>query len=125
MSDRVVSVRLQAKVEGFTAGMRKAKASVDDLTKADVPKSTKAFKDLANKAALAGAAVAAGLGLAVKRFADFDQAMSAVKANSGATGAELESLRAHGDQVGCRLAVLRDGGRAGHQRARQGRREVD
>lgn len=34
MADKVVSVTLKAKVDGFTAGMQKAKASVDDLTKA-------------------------------------------------------------------------------------------
>ena len=100
MAEKVVSVRLQARVEGFTAGMRKAKASVDDLTKADVPKATKAFKDLANGAALAGTAIAVGLGVAVKRFADFDKAMSAVKANTGATTTELESLRAAAIQLG-------------------------
>ena len=93
MAEKVVSVRLQARVEGFTAGMRKAKASVDDLTKADVPKAAAGYKDLANKAALAGTAIAVGLGVAVKRFAEFDSAMSAVRANTGATGDELESLR--------------------------------
>jgi TP901 family phage tail tape measure protein len=93
MAEKVVSVRLQARVEGFTAGMRKAKASVDDLTKADVPKAAAGYKDLANKAALAGAAIAVGIGVAVKRFADFDKAMSAVAANSGAAAGELEQLR--------------------------------
>ena len=100
MAEKVVSVRLRAEVAGFTAGMRKAKASVDDLTKADVPKAAKGYKDLADKAAVAGAAMAVGLGLAVKRFADFDKAMSAVKANSGATGAELERLRAAAIKLG-------------------------
>lgn len=93
MAEKVVSVRLQARVEGFTAGMRKAKASVDDLTRADVPKAAKGYADLANKAALAGAAISVGLGVAVKRFADFDKAMSAVAANTGAAGEELEALR--------------------------------
>ena len=93
MADKVVGVVLRAKVEGFVAGMHKAKASVDDLTKAATPKKADAFKAMADKAAIAGVAVAAGIGVAVKRFADFDKAMSAVQANSGATGAELESLR--------------------------------
>lgn len=90
---KVVSVELRAKVEGFTAGMRSAKKSVDDLTKADVPKAARGFKDLSDKAALAGAAMAVGLGVAVKRFADFDSAMSAVKANVGGTVEEMERLR--------------------------------
>ena len=100
MAEKVVSVRLQARVEGFTAGMRKAKASVDDLTKADVPKAARGYSDLANKAALAGAAIGVGLGVAVKRFADFDKAMSAVRANTGATGDELEALRASALKLG-------------------------
>lgn len=100
MAEKVVSVRLQARVEGFTAGMRKAKASVDDLTKADVPKAARGYKDLADKAALAGAAVAVGLGVAVKRFADFDSAMSAVKANVGGTAEEMDRLREAALQLG-------------------------
>jgi TP901 family phage tail tape measure protein len=100
VAEKVVSVRLQARVEGFTAGMRKAKASVDDLTKADVPKAAKGYSDLANKAALAGAAIAVGLGAAVKRFADFDKAMSAVAANTGAAGEELEALRQSAIKLG-------------------------
>ena len=93
MAEKVVSVRLRANVEGFTAGMAKARKSVDDLTKADVPKAAKGYADLSNKAALAGAAIAVGLGVAVKRFADFDAAMSAVKANVGGTVSEMEMLR--------------------------------
>ena len=103
MAEKVVSVKLQARVEGFTAGMRKARASVDELTKADVPKAAKGFKDLGDKAALAGAAIAVGLGVAVKRFADFDSATSAVRANSGATADEMETLRSGGFDPWCGL----------------------
>ena len=90
---KVVSVALEAKVQGFISGMRSAKASVDDLTAAAAPNKQTAFDDLSNKAAVAGGAIAVGLGVAVKKFAEFDSAMSAVQANSGSTGAELESLR--------------------------------
>jgi TP901 family phage tail tape measure protein len=93
VAEKVVSVRLQARVEGFTAGMQKAKASVDDLTKAAAPSKADAFGKMADKAALAGLGVATAVGVAVKRFADFDEAMSAVRANSGATGASLDALR--------------------------------
>ena len=93
MAEKVVSVRLQANVQGFTAGMSKAKASVDDLTKAAAPSKADAFGKMADKAALAGLGVATAVGVAVKRFADFDQAMSAVKANSDATGESLDALR--------------------------------
>ncbi len=93
MAEKVVSVKLQAKVDGFVSSMRSAKSSVDDLTKADIQKPAAAFSDLSNKAAIAGVAVAAGIGLAVKRFAEFDAAMSAVQASTGATGEQLDALR--------------------------------
>src|SRR5690242_9063956 len=73
--------------------MSKAKASVDDLTKAAAPSKADAFGKMADKAALAGLGVAAAVGVAVTKFADFDQAMSAVKANSGAAGKSLDDLR--------------------------------
>jgi TP901 family phage tail tape measure protein len=98
--ERVVSVRLEARVEGAVAGFRKAKAAVDDLTKAASPTKAEGFKNLSDKAALAGVGIATAMGLAAKRFADFDQSMSAVKANSGATGKELENLRSLAVKLG-------------------------
>lgn len=94
MAQKVVSVKLQAQVEGFTAGMRRAKASADDLTKASAKFDKQdAFGNMAGKAAIAGVGVATAVGVAVKRFADFDVAMSGVAANSGATGTALNALR--------------------------------
>lgn len=94
MAGKVVSVVLQAQTSGFVAGMRNAKASVDDLTRSTEAVSKQdAFAAMSGKAALAGGAIAVGLGVAVKKFAEFDSAMSAVAANSGASGAELDKLR--------------------------------
>lgn len=93
MTQKVVSVKLQAQVAGFVGGMQKAKASVDDLTKAAAPSKAAAFEGFANKAAVAGLGIATAVGAAVKRFADFDATMSAVQANSGATGKTLDDLR--------------------------------
>ena len=100
MPERVVSVALRAKVDGFVSGMKVARKSVDDLTKAAAPSKNDAFSSLANKAAIAGVGIATAVGVAVKRFADFDQAMSAVRANSGSTGAELDALRAAAIKLG-------------------------
>lgn len=86
-------MKVGAKVDGAVAGLRKVKAGVDDLTKADLQKPSKAFDSIANKSALMGGAILLGVGKAVSSFADFDQAMSAVAANSGATGDALNSLR--------------------------------
>jgi TP901 family phage tail tape measure protein len=100
VADRSIVVRLKAQVDDFTKGMAKAKASVDDLTKADVKKSSDAFSGLANKAALAGAGIAVGIGFAVKSFMDFDKQMSAAAAATDTTGAALDALRAAAIKAG-------------------------
>src|SRR5690242_7720471 len=100
VADRSIVVRLKADVAGFKANIASAKKSVDDLTKPDTKKPAKAFGDLANKGALMGGVIALGIGKAVSSFADFDQAMSAVAANSGATGAALDGLRDKAMQLG-------------------------
>ena len=100
MAERSIVVKLRADVAGFKANIASAKKSVDDLTKPDTKKPQKAFDDLANKGALMGGAIALGVGKAVSSFVEFDAAMSGVAANSGATGAELESLRQKAMQLG-------------------------
>lgn len=99
-AERTVYVKVGAKVDGAVAGLRKVKASVDDLTKANIQKPQKAFDDLANKGALMGGVVALGIGKAISSFADFDKAMSGVAANSGAAGAQLDALREKAIQLG-------------------------
>ena len=47
-----------------------------------------------------GAAMAAPFGFAIKKLMDFDDAMSAVKARSGATAAEFMTLRDHAKKLG-------------------------
>ncbi|MGO0714986.1 phage tail tape measure protein [Bacillus subtilis] len=56
---------------------------------------------LVQKASLAvGAAVATGIGVSVKKAADFEAAMSNVKAISGATGQEFEDLKNIASKMG-------------------------
>jgi TP901 family phage tail tape measure protein len=52
-----------------------------------------AFHNLGQTATMAGVAMVAGFGLAVKAAADFDKSMSKVAAVSGAAGKELGALR--------------------------------
>lgn len=85
------------KAAGDDAG--KAKGGISSLSEA-IRDNRGAWDDLSNKAAVGGLAIAAGIGVAVKRFADFDAAMSAVQANSGSTGAELDALREAAIQLG-------------------------
>lgn len=62
------------------------------------------LQKMGNQAGVAGLAVAAGLGLAVKSAADFEQRLSAVKAVSGATGAEMDAIRDKAMQLGADTA---------------------
>lgn len=90
-----ISTVLEVDASKAAAGFREAEKAAGQYA-GGLDKATKrqaAFDDVAGKAALAGVAVAGGLALAVKRFADFDAAMSGVAANTGAAGAEMDKLR--------------------------------
>lgn len=95
LSDRTVAVTLTAKVGGFVDGLTKARGSVDDLAKAGtkVNDTGTAVGNLGTKAALLGGAVALGVGVAIKSFADFDKQMSAAGAATQSTGLDLDALR--------------------------------
>lgn len=96
MAVRTVSVVLQAKISDYQAKMSAASRATSDLA-ANVDKATgrtkEGFATLGRVGVAAGAAVAAGLGLAVKTMADFDSQMAQVKTLSHATAAEMTSLR--------------------------------
>jgi TP901 family phage tail tape measure protein len=99
MADRSVRVILSVVSSGFSAGMAKASADTKALTstlethKAQVDK-------LSTGSLLAGAAIAAGIGVAVKAYAEFDQAMSRVSATGADAKANLVELRAAALQAG-------------------------
>jgi len=93
---RSVETTFTANVSGYLAGVSKMQASTVSLAQSagkSMQANAAGWDKISNAAAVGSVAIAAGIGLAVKRFADFDQAMSAVAANSGAVGAELASLR--------------------------------
>lgn len=58
------------------------------------------LQNIGNTAAVAGAAIAAGFGLAVNTAANFEARMSAVKAVSGASAAEMDQLTKKALQLG-------------------------
>ncbi len=97
MADRTTKVRLLAEVNGYVAGMeRAAKATremADDST-AKLAQQREGFEQLGRTSLAFGAIAAIGVGLAVKRFADFDQAMSNVQAATQESTANMEQLRA-------------------------------
>lgn len=96
MADRTVKVSLVAQVSGYVAGMdaaaRKTREFSNDST-ARLAAQRAAFQDLGRVGLVAGAAIAVGLAVAVRKFAEFDQAMSNVAAVTDATTGEMLALR--------------------------------
>lgn len=102
MVDRSVKVRLDAEVSGYVSAMGRAEQATSKLSTAG-SKATKQSRDwdgLASGLGKFGVAAGLGVGMAVKTFADFDAVMSQVKANSGATGSELDALEMSIRQAG-------------------------
>jgi len=110
MASRNVSVKFSAEIQGFKAAMadaaastRKTKQATEDAGKAadthfgKLAKSASQNRDAWEQtgAVFAGVGVAAvaGVGMAVKSFADFDKQMSSVKAATGETAGNMDLLR--------------------------------
>lgn len=103
MGDRTVSVRLTLKNDGFVAGLRQAnrqtKEFTDGLSK-NVKKNRGDIDEMARGFGAVGLAAGVGIAVAVKKFADFDQAMSNVKAATHESAANMEELRAAAVKAG-------------------------
>lgn len=110
MADRRVKVVFSAEVQNYKAALEAAAKSTENLKKsADETgkvseKASKASAEAAKKhqesvervgnaATIGGAAVVAGVGLAVKAYSDFDKQMSAVDAATHETAGNMEMLR--------------------------------
>ena len=101
--DRSLSVKLKADVSGYLAGIKTAGAATKDFTGA-MSKSAASHKadwaTVGQTVTVAGLAIAAGIGMAVSRFADFDAAMSAASAATKASARDLQALRDAAMQAG-------------------------
>lgn len=101
--DRSLSVKLKADVSGYLAGIKSAGAATKDFTGA-MSKSAASHKadwaTVGQTVTVAGLAIAAGVGMAISRFADFDAAMSAVSAATKASARDLQALRDAAMQAG-------------------------
>ncbi|NYF10814.1 TP901 family phage tail tape measure protein [Leifsonia sp. AK011] len=95
MAERQVKVSLIAQVNGYIAGMQAAaKATRETGTAAEkLAQQREAFTALGAAGALAGGAIAVGLAVAVRKFAEFDEAMSQVQAATQETSANMDRLR--------------------------------
>lgn len=95
MSERVVKVSLRAEIAGYKQGMLEAARSTREVgSEAEkLAQKRQAFEQIGRAGVTAGALLTAGIGVAVKRFADFDQAMSNVEAATHESAAGMASLR--------------------------------
>ena len=100
-----IVIRLMADSTDYTAKMQAASASATELSTAlERPMSKgERFSAMGQKVALGVGALSAAIGVAaVKAFADFDQSMSAVQANTGASAATMGQLRDAALEAGAR-----------------------
>lgn len=95
MADRTVSVRLQAQITDYMAKFSAAGKAAEDLAgRVDRAKGRTAqgFQTIGRTALVAGGAVVAGFGYAIKQAAEFDAKMALVKTLSHATSDEMAQL---------------------------------
>lgn len=94
MADRSISVRLLADVANYVQGLGRAKAATGDLIN-ELSKSEQAranFQQLGTTMAVAGAGIAAGIGLATKAAVDWETAWAGVAKTVDGSEAELAML---------------------------------
>lgn len=106
-SDRTVAVTLKATVSDYVSKMGVAKSATADMAKAAEQHATKnrqSWDAVGKGMVVVGAAIAAGVGVAVKAYADFDKEMSNVRAVSGANAAEMKRLSSAALEAGAATA---------------------
>jgi TP901 family phage tail tape measure protein len=98
---RTVGVKLTADVTAYIAGMKRAGASTKDFV-GEMDKAARAgnLDAVADRAGMAGLAIAGMAGYAVKSAAQFEKAMSGVKAATHASAGEIDALRKAALQAG-------------------------
>lgn len=107
MPNRNVEVVLKASVGQFVSGMRQASAAVGDLdakAKGAGNGTARSFDTLGSAAKGMGLATAAGIGYAVKSYANFDQAMSSVASTGLDAKSNMQALREAAMQAGADTA---------------------
>ncbi|MGH6960338.1 MAG: phage tail tape measure protein [Dongiaceae bacterium] len=105
MANRTVSVTLKAQFGGYIAQAKAAQKATGDLsTQLAAAAKRGDLDELARGATVAGAALVGMAGLVIKRFADFDKAMSEVQAATHESAAGMEALRTAALQAGADTA---------------------
>src|SRR5690625_2723743 len=98
-----ILVKVGADISDFSRKMAESNKALSNFGKANA-ETFDAFKKTGAAVTGAGVALAGGLGFAVKTAANFEEAMSNVKAISGATGDEFNSLRDKAMEMGAKTA---------------------
>lgn len=95
MADRILNVRLSAQVADYKRALEEASKKTRELGSETekLQQRREAFNQIGAAGVAMGGLLSAGLGVAIKRFADFDQAMSGVDAATHATASNMELLR--------------------------------
>ncbi len=95
MPERVTSVRLSLQAQQYIAGMREAgrETAATGSAAERLAGQREAFNLLGRSMLVAGGLMAAGVGMAVARFVEFDQAMSQVKAVTQESVENMDLLR--------------------------------
>lgn len=107
MADRSITVRLGANVQGFMTGMRTAEQAARDFgrrAEGYVERHGAAMESTGRSAMVMGGLIVAGVGLAVAKYAEFDQAMSEVRASTHETTGNMTLLREEAIRVGADTA---------------------
>ncbi len=96
MATRSISIALEARVQGFVAGLRTAQQATTDFanrTATFARENEEHLNRVGTASMVFGGAMLAGVGIAVKAFMDFDAAMSEVQASTHETAANMDLLR--------------------------------
>jgi TP901 family phage tail tape measure protein len=94
--ERTVRTILEAKVDGFKAGIKSAKSEVASFSthlQKQAKENSQAFATMGGGLAVFGGAVTGFAALSVKKFAEFDQAMSNVEAATREGAGGMNALR--------------------------------
>lgn len=99
MAERMVTVHLIANVSNYIAGIEQAKRATKEVTdeaekaRLKAEAQSQALNQIGTGLVAVGAIAMVGVGMAVKKFADFDQAMSNVSAVTMETADNMSLLR--------------------------------
>ena len=108
MAERVIKVNLVAQVSNYVASMREARKATKEVgeqseeAKKKVAETHAAMSEVGQGLLAVGALAAVGVGLAIRKFADFDEAMSHVQAATQESASNMDLLREKALEAGAR-----------------------